>query len=70
MNLYSMACRGLGLAAALPGVSRGPENVRINMDGGSGPKGNSSNSNSSSSLNMTWFITYLMAERLSVMCSS
>lgn len=61
MNLYSMACRGLGLAAALPGVSRGPENVRINTDEGSGPKGSSSNSNSSS-LNLMWFITCLMAE--------
>ena len=61
MHLCSMACRSLVLAAvALHGDSQGPETVKINTDEGTGPKGN----NSSNSLNMMLFITYLMVEQL------
>lgn len=54
-----MECRGLALTAALPGDTRGPENVRTNTDEESGLKDNNS-------LIMTLCNTYLTVETFRV----
>lgn len=54
-----MECRDLAQTAALPGETRGPENVKTNTDEESGPKGNNT-------LIMTLCSTYLTVEIFSM----